>query len=406
MYPQALPDLEQRLSRLQAQLDRLSLTLQQWQQNQEHLEPMERRLAHLVQQSGEILDRIAVTDQRHFQAIAAVESRLNEWGPAEDRLQQNVFQRVRDLERTIENQWTALREQLSRDLHAVAEARGAGSPPALTSGTSWPLDSVLRLHDELRHSEDGSPITKGVPRLPATADALQSRIESLERAVTTGKEELTQTRDRGERQRKIWTVAVAALALVFITAGVLMVAAQRDMSERMRAATARVTAAEQQARTATELASQKVAETRENAEREIADARRSARTAQTVSDVLAAPDLVRFTLTTSGSTASRSYGQLLWSRSRGLVFSGSRVPAAPAGSNYQLWLLTNTQPVSAGLLEPDSAGRVNVVTEHPPEVPRPVTGASVTLEPGGGRAAPSGPILMERIPIESAAGVK
>ena len=44
-----VPDTEQHLSKLQAQLDRLSLSLQEWQQTQEHLQPMERRLSHLRQ---------------------------------------------------------------------------------------------------------------------------------------------------------------------------------------------------------------------------------------------------------------------------------------------------------------------------------------------------------------------
>src|ERR1700694_6058674 len=78
MYPQP-PDLEQRLSKLQAQLDRFSLTLHQWQQTQEHLQPMEGRLSQLMQQCGAILDRWTVTDQRHAQAVEEVESRLNEW---------------------------------------------------------------------------------------------------------------------------------------------------------------------------------------------------------------------------------------------------------------------------------------------------------------------------------------
>jgi anti-sigma-K factor RskA len=89
---------------------------------------------------------------------------------------------------------------------------------------------------------------------------------------------------------------------------------------------------------------------------------------------------------------------MLWSRSRGLVFSGSRVPAAPAGTTYQVWLLTSGEPVSAGLFVPDAAGRVMLVAVDPPKVPRAVTGVAVTLEPTGGRPAPSGPTLLARAP--------
>ena len=46
---QQAPDLEQRLSKLEAQLDRFSLTIQQWQQTQKHLQPVESRLTHLIE---------------------------------------------------------------------------------------------------------------------------------------------------------------------------------------------------------------------------------------------------------------------------------------------------------------------------------------------------------------------
>jgi hypothetical protein len=158
-----------------------------------------------------------------------------------------------------------------------------------------------------------------------------------------------------------------------------------------------VTAAERQAQAATELANRQVASTRDAADRQIAEIRQTAQKAQTINDILAAPDLVRFNLT-SGATAPRAYAQLLWSRSRGLVFSASRLPAAPEGSTYQVWLFTSTEPVSAGLFVPDSAGRITLATDDPPKVPSPITGVGVTLEPTGGRPAPSGPTLLARAP--------
>ena len=178
---------------------------------------------------------------------------------------------------------------------------------------------------------------------------------------------------------------------------VLAIGLQRRVDARLTEAAAKVTAAQQQAEAAAQVANQKVAATRENADRKIAEAEQTARNAQTVSDVLAAPDLVRFNVT-SGATTPRAYAQMLWSRSRGLVFSGSRVPAAPAGTTYQAWLLTATEPVSAGLFVPDQAGRVMMVIQDPPRVPRPVIGVAVTLEPTGGRPAPSGPTLLARAP--------
>ena len=332
------------------------------------------------------------------------------------------FDVLHDLERTIEQEWTALRERLSRDLQAtIADLRqGREARPPLTGAPgAWPIEGVLRLHDELRQSGDANaavppgqpgpaaaeppavPPPKPAPLLPEASSALASRVASLEREVSVGKEETTQATDRNERQRKNWVVAFAVLAVGVVVAVALAIGFQRGVTRRLNDAASRVAAAERQAAVATDIANRQVTATRENAERQIGEARQSARQAQTVSDVLAAPDLVRFNLTTGGPSATRSFGQLLWSRSRGLVFSGSRVPAAAAGSVYQLWLLTGTVPVSVGLLTPDPVGRVTMVTDDPPRVPRPVTGVSVTLEPAGGRPEPSGPTVMARLPIVS-----
>src|SRR5262245_29174590 len=63
------PDLEQRLSKLEAQLDRFSLTLQQWQQTQKHLQPVESRLSHLIEQSNDILERWTSSEQHYAHTL-------------------------------------------------------------------------------------------------------------------------------------------------------------------------------------------------------------------------------------------------------------------------------------------------------------------------------------------------
>ena len=60
---------EQRLIDLQAQIDQLSLTLQLWRDTQDHLQPMERRLAQLTDQCADILDRWKETGDRHAHAV-------------------------------------------------------------------------------------------------------------------------------------------------------------------------------------------------------------------------------------------------------------------------------------------------------------------------------------------------
>ena len=135
----------------------------------------------------------------------------------------------------------------------------------------------------------------------------------------------------------------------------MVVAGFRWIEARLNEASARVAAAERQVITTTELANREVVAARQDADRQIAEARQLAQRAETVGVILTAPDLIRFNLT-SGETVGPS-AQLLWSRTRGLVLSGSRLPAAPPKSTYQLWLVTSTQSVGAGLFVPDDAGR-------------------------------------------------
>jgi anti-sigma-K factor RskA len=117
--------------------------------------------------------------------------------------------------------------------------------------------------------------------------------------------------------------------------------------------------------------------------------RRQVRTNQTIATILAAPDLTRIDLQGQQAAPSAS-ARALWSRSRGLVFTASNLPPAPAGRVYQLWVLSNQPaPISAGLMKPDASGRVTVAFATPPDLPQPVAMA-VTLEPDGGVPSPTG----------------
>jgi len=117
-----------------------------------------------------------------------------------------------------------------------------------------------------------------------------------------------------------------------------------------------------------------------------------------ISDVLAAPDLIRFPLVGRESVEAAS-GQVLWSRSRGiLVFSATGLPAPPQDSTYQVWLLTRTGAVSVATFVPDSDGRATVAAT--PKVP-PLVGAIVTMERKGGNPTPSGEPLLARAPLIS-----
>jgi anti-sigma-K factor RskA len=105
--------------------------------------------------------------------------------------------------------------------------------------------------------------------------------------------------------------------------------------------------------------------------------------------VLAAPDLARIDLAGQPAAPSAS-ARAFWSRSRGLVFTASNLPAPPPGRAYQLWVLTaQPAPISAGMLTPDGNGHVNARFDMSVDLPRPVAMA-VTLEPEGGVPAPTG----------------
>ena len=104
--------------------------------------------------------------------------------------------------------------------------------------------------------------------------------------------------------------------------------------------------------------------------------------------VLTAPDLTQVNLQ-GQPVAPRASGRAFWSRSRGLVFTASDLPSLPPGRTYQLWMVTAGAPLSAGLLEPDTSGRVTQAFSTPADVPPPVA-IALTIEPSGGVASPTG----------------
>src|SRR5262249_7693495 len=138
-------------------------------------------------------------------------------------------------------------------------------------------------------------------------------------------------------RRRAWYIGGALVAAAALVVFVL----DRRIERALNDAGARLTAAERQAVAASEAPNREVVAARDEATRQIAGARESAQRAETVGAILTAPDLIRFTLT-SGA-ADRSSAQVLWSRTRGLVLSASRLPAAPPESIYQLWLKTNAE---------------------------------------------------------------
>lgn len=429
---------------LQTQIDDLRVALQDWRRTRKYSQPSEERLAQITVQCARMVESWQQMERRRSAGVAGLEERPGDWGAVERRLEQDAGERIRALERTIEHEWEALGEghdeparqlreqpaslaesgvaaanltlrgfasaesrlaaleqnlqgqmaQLSRDLQSVvAELRSARPHPLPGATSAFPLESVMRIHEELRES-DATAVSgvdalkagpaRALPQWTESATALTARMESLERAV--GNAAAAAAQPIGA-----WRPQYSVIGLLVALAGIALFSLwmQRRVDTRLNDAAVRVSAAERQRDETT-------AATREEAARQVADARQSAAQAQIVGNVLAAPDRVRYWLGGVGAN-SRAYAQVLVSRSRGVVFSASRLQPAGAGKTYQLWLLTRGGPVSAGVMTPDTAGRVTLATDVPLALRRRLTGALVTLEPAGGRSQPSAAKVLIRV---------
>ena len=289
------------------------------------------------------------------------------------------------------------------ELRTISGRPVEGHPAAVPA---WPLEGVLRLHQDLRRGEDAQPSApdehagngnvlehapKPVLQLAESSSALNDRVDLLERALTMGQDELRQAAQRGAGLSRGWLAALVVLAIAAVVGSAIAFRLQRQVETGLNEAAARVAAARQDA----DAAKQLVTTVRADAEQRIAEARQTASKAETITNVLAAPDLVRYNLV-ARDPAARMRGQVLWSRSRGLVFSATQLPPAPPATTYQLWVLTADQSVSVGVFAPESGGGVTLTKTDIPRVPQRVVGFTVTVEPKTGSSAPSETIVLAR----------
>jgi anti-sigma-K factor RskA len=450
MLPHA-GSFEIRLADLEAQLDRLNSTLQQLGKNGEPPHPVEQHLAHLAERCSDIVKQWASTSERHANAVTELETKLNDWNDVAARLQRDATWRFQDLERLIEHEWAALRrlheepvrqlrdqaesltdicvstagstqtgieraeariaalekdlhrrmDDLARDVHAVLDAlRQQGGASTLRSpSSSWALDEVTRLHHEIR---DNTSAVKGPSSLalrttggltPSANDMRRVKPPEPPEPDSVEEEEAAAEPESREPVDRKWMAAGAGAALVLA----LAVGFSLLFYTRAKGAAEDAAAARQRAEVVANAANERIEATRRDAAAQIELARNAASRAQITGDVLAAPDLVRFNLVGSDGSA-RASAQLLFSRTRGMVFSGSRLLSPGTGNVYQIWLLTATEPVAAGTVVPDDSGRVTFATDHAPDVPRPIVGVRVTLEPAPGRDTPSDQTVLFRAP--------
>jgi anti-sigma-K factor RskA len=176
-----------------------------------------------------------------------------------------------------------------------------------------------------------------------------------------------------------WWLAIAAtLAAILVGGYALTLRAHINfLDQELREARAQSASAQLQLR---------------DAQAQLAIAQREVQRVNLTTTILASPDVIRVDLKGQGTAAS-AIGRAFWSRSRGVLFTASSLPALPSSKVYQLWILPAVgAPLNAGLLSIDAEGR-GLMTGDPgtSEAPK---GFAVTAEPAGGSATPTMPILL------------
>jgi hypothetical protein len=440
---QEAPGSEQRLSELQAQIDRLTIALQLRRDGQDPVPSAEERLARFADQCAGVLDQWSTITQRHARAVQTLEQQVSSFTAAQAQLHDESADRFLVLERMVAQEWAAARRALlalpvSRDQAAeLTEACLSAASPALdlTSpgdedlfqqfapvlGEEAPvLDAALRpssIQPASSTPASKAPEPEHITEIAPTADAPVARLidapapagvdaaalrsefialhEGLLSALRKSDARVARlTKDDRRVTRRLSVVIVLLIAVLAV--GSWWVA---TLQQQIGAALTTLQNVEQQSTRATAqaaAASEQLAAAKIDAERLAAAARAASATTDTMGAVLAAPDLGRYGLTAvEGSHAS---AQLLWSRARGFVLSAVRLPAAAGGTTYQVWLFSNDTAVSAGTFDADAAGRATLVGDTAPRVPVPVTGVAITIEPAGGSASPSDRVVARYVP--------
>jgi hypothetical protein len=164
-------------------------------------------------------------------------------------------------------------------------------------------------------------------------------------------------------------------------------------SVELKNTAARATAAEERL---TRLQQRVDTETREagrTLQRLTSEATTSAARAERLANVLAASDVRAYPMR-GQRTAAAADGQIYSSASRGVALSASKLPPLSSNQIYQVWLVTTRGSIGLGFVVPDAQGRVSAAFDLPPDLPGSVTGFMLSLEPTGGNAKPTGPIVL------------
>ncbi|HSK07944.1 MAG TPA: anti-sigma factor [Vicinamibacterales bacterium] len=413
------------------QSGRIEATVGQLERLCGRLEQAEQHFKRLTDECETVLQGLVAVDRRHSGAIASLNERLGDWCNLEGKLLEESSRRIERFERGVSHEWMVLRrlnEEPIAELREQAEAlrrtcleaarlarlrldtaeRSYAShaeeierrlaewthrllPPGGSGGPSdtpepWSFEGVAQLHQDVRNAGPG---TRGGDDGGGDPEASPHKSVPHE----TEPNETAPHDDGGPKgSPHKWALAAGGVGLVSLMVFLVLASGRpQTMSTTLPGGVAAYSAAdppgdspdEGQAAVKRDAAAQ---------DERLLEAQRAAEHAALMVDILAAPDLLRYALAGAG-TRSAAYAQVLWSRTRGMAITASRLPAAPPGSAYQVWIGNEVQLAPAGALTPDATGRASLVVPGPLTLPR-LGRIRITLEPEGGSPQPSGELCL------------
>ncbi len=417
------------------------------------LEQAEQRFKQMTDECSGVLEGLVTVDRRHATTLATLNERLGDWCNIERKLLEESARRIELFERGVEHEWTALRrlhEEPIADMKEQAErlrasvldaarlarqrldaaeqgytlqaadlerrmaewtrrlltaARGNraitdGSPeggearpdlasPSIASVEPWPLEGVAQLHQELRAGAAPSRPRQQQPGRNGADDGQdKAKGETATNQPGTG-EPLAVTvagTAHSDRFRLLLAAAVLGAAAFIVVLVIYTIQMQRRVVE-LEAKTLEAARQVQMARPPEAPAG----------EGRVPDVQHAALETGAMVNVLSAPDLLRYQMIGIGP-GKGAYGQVLWSRSRGMALTATKLPPAPKGKVYRAWVSAEGPAAPAGPLALDGAGSATLIVSGPLTLPRP-NSITVTLENEDAAVQqPSGPAyLMRRV---------
>lgn len=92
--------------------------------------------------------------------------------------------------------------------------------------------------------------------------------------------------------------------------------------------------------------------------------------------------------------ATSAVGRVLWDTASGEgFFLASSLPDIPTDKSYQLWVISDGKPVSAGVFASAPDGQTKIALQGMPSLTS-ISAFAVTVEPAGGLPQPSGPMYL------------